>query len=114
MTLNRDDLLIFETQTGVVGGNNTKYGQQVDGWTEVFRERGSVRYLRGGEAVQAARLVGEQMVVVSIPNSANARAVTNAYRMTDANRTTIYNVRAAVPTDDRRRIEITAVSGVEQ
>lgn len=69
-------------------------------------------FLRGGETVQAARLEGRQPVVVSIRACTAARAITPAWRMRDRRSGMIYNIRAIVPTDDRKWIEITAESGV--
>lgn len=89
------------------------YGGQETTWTTgVYACRGHFRYLRGSEPVIAARLSGVQPVVVTIRNCAASRAITPDWRMRDARRGTIYNIRTAIPSDDRLWIEITAESGV--
>ncbi|UIK05009.1 head-tail adaptor protein [Neorhizobium galegae] len=70
------------------------------------------RYLRGGEAVQAARLAGRQPMVVTIRKSAAAAQITNDWRMRDVCTGAIYNIRAIVPTDDRGFLELTVEGGV--
>lgn len=87
-----------------------------DGWTTA--EAGShicwasFRFLRGGETVMAARLSGKQPVVVGIRRSTDADAITPAWRMRDLRTGAVYNVRAAVPTDDRAMIELLCEAGV--
>jgi head-tail adaptor len=81
--------------------------------SEAFEAWAHFRYLRGGETVQAARLRGQQPVVVTIRSSVAARAVTTEHRMRDLRTGEVYNIRAIVPTEDRRFLEITAESGVE-
>lgn len=71
------------------------------------------RYLRGGETVQAARLRGRQPVVVTIRSSSAARGITTEHRMRDLRTGEVYNIRAIVPTDDRKFLELTVESGVE-
>ncbi|WP_370281558.1 head-tail adaptor protein [Pseudooceanicola sp.] len=87
-------------------------GSQV-GWTpSAYVCRGKIRYLRGGETVQAARLDGKQPVVVTIRRSDDAQAIDTDWIMRDARGGEKYNIRAVVPTEDRRWLEITAESGV--
>lgn len=74
--------------------------------------RGNIRYLRGGETVQAARLDGKQPVVVTIRRSNTAKTISTDWVMRDARRGVKFNIRSIVPTEDRRWIEITAESGV--
>lgn len=77
-----------------------------------FTVRANIRYLRGGETVQAARLTGKQPVVVTVRRSSHTRALTTDSQMKDARTGTEYQIRAIVPTEDRQFIEITAESGV--
>lgn len=88
------------------------YGGAVQGWGEVFRARASLRFLRGGETVQAARLQGRQPVVVTIRASGAAAQITPGWRMRDRAET-VFNIRSVVRTDDRMFYELTAESGVE-
>jgi head-tail adaptor len=64
--------------------------------------------------VQAARLTGRQPVVVTVRNTAAARAITNEWRMRDLRTGAIYDVEvdAVVRTDDRRFLEILVTGGV--
>lgn len=82
------------------------------GWAEAHACRAKFRYLRGGEAVMAARLQGKQPVLVTIWNCADARAITPAYRMRDVRTGAVYNVRSIVPTDDRAELDLLCESGV--
>lgn len=77
-----------------------------------FETRANIRYLRGGETVQAARLQGKQPVVVTVRRSSKTMQVNTDTVMRDARTGTVYNIRAVVPTEDRQFIEITAESGV--
>lgn len=77
-----------------------------------FETRAHIRYLRGGETVQAARLEGKQPVVVTVRRSSKTMQVDTDTVMRDARTGTVYNIRAVVPTEDRQFIEITAESGV--
>lgn len=88
-----------------------------------IEERAHIRWLRGGEAVQAARLAGRQPAVVSIRASVAGRMITSDWRMRrlDEGEVTTgpdwigpsWQVRTApVLTDDRRFLEITIEGGV--
>lgn len=77
-----------------------------------FEARAALRYLRGGETVQASRLQGKQPVVVTVRRSAQSAQIDSETIMRDMRTGAIYNVRTVVPTVDRQFIEITAESGV--
>ncbi|MFD1199577.1 head-tail adaptor protein [Brucella gallinifaecis] len=77
-----------------------------------FTVRANIRYLRGGETVQAARLTGKQPVVVTVRRSSQTAALTTDDKMKDARTGNEYQIRAIVPTEDRQFMEITAESGV--
>lgn len=70
------------------------------------------QFLRGGEAVQASRLSGQQPVLLTIRASSDARRVTTDHRAVNVRTCEIYNIRAVNPTIDRAYIELLAVSGV--
>jgi head-tail adaptor len=95
------------------------------GWDtdNAVEARAKFLFLRGGETVQAARLEGRQPIVVTIRNSAAARAITTGWRMRENSEGTLdsggiwtgpaYNVRSGpVPSDDRRFLEFTVEGGV--
>ena len=101
------DKITFSTITEVPDGHG--------GFNEVqtsFTVRANIRYLRGGETVQAARLTGKQPVVVTVRRSSQTAALTTDDKMKDARTGTEYQIRAVVPSEDRQFIEITAESGV--
>jgi head-tail adaptor len=82
-----------------------------NGWHERHRCPAHLRFLRGGETVQAARLEGRQPVVVTIRSSGPARAIMTNWRMRDLRSGAVYQVVAPpVPTDDRAGLEITCES----
>ncbi|MGU3577092.1 head-tail adaptor protein [Brucellaceae bacterium C25G] len=101
------DKITFSTIREVPDGNH--------GFDEVatdFTVRANIRYLRGGETVQAARLTGKQPVVVTVRRSSQTAALITNDKMRDARTGTEYQIRAIVPTEDRQFMEITAESGV--
>lgn len=102
------EAVAFDALTGTPDGS----GGVTQAWQEQFSTRAAFRYLRGGESVIAARLAGSQPVVVTIRAQDAARQITPEWRMRDTRRGTAYNIRAIIPSDDRKFLEITAESGV--
>lgn len=98
----------FDELVGTPDGS----GGEVLDWVERFTSRAHYRFLRGSEAVVAARLQGKQPVVVTVRSNEKTRAITPEWRMRDARSDTVYNIRTAIPTDDRLYIELTCESGV--
>jgi head-tail adaptor len=90
------------------------YGGVKTQWTERFTTRAMLMNLRGSERVISARLEGVQPVVVKIRASTAASAVNPAWRMRDARSDRVYNVRSIVLSDDRRFLEITADSSLQE
>lgn len=92
------------------------HGGKIDGWAPpegAIVERAHFRFLRGSEAVQAARLEGRQPVVVTVRDNPASRQVTNSWRMRDLQTGTAYAIKSGpVPTDDRGYLEFTVESGV--
>ena len=88
------------------------YGNMVGEWAEAFEDRVDVRYLRGSEAVLAARLAGRQTIIITIRDSEAARRIAPEWRAII--RGVEYNIREPLrPTDQRRRLlECLAESGV--
>lgn len=102
------EAVAFDALAGVPDGSG---GEEQD-WAEQFTTRAHFRYLRGSEAVIAARLQGKQPVVVTVRANSSTRAITPEWQMRDTRRGTAYNIRTAVPSDDRLFIELTCESGV--
>lgn len=89
-------------------------GGQVTGWQErIAAVWAQMIFLRGGEAVIAARLVGRQPAVVKVWASAATRAIDTDWRMRDLRSGVIYAIRSKVVSDDRSMVELTVESGVE-
>lgn len=102
------DFAVFEERVEREDG----YGNSVAEWVERFQDRVSVRYLRGSEAVMAARLEGRQPIVVTVRSHERTRSVTPGWRVSING--IWYNIREPLrPTDERKReLEFLAESGV--
>ncbi len=96
-------------------------GGRVSGWVSRFQRRTHVRYLRGSETVIASRLGGVQPVVLRIRNDVEAQSITTKWRIRFPLRGEMnaqgdwvgdsINIKAIVPTDDHRFIEVTGAIG---
>ena len=95
----------------VVPADDGSHGT-VDTLTLRFEEAAFIRYLRGGETVQASRLQGRQPAVITVRANGQTAPVTTAWTIRDIRRNVDYQIRGAVPTDDRRFIEFTCEGGV--
>lgn len=87
-------------------------GGVLSAWVEQFRCRAGFIHLRGGEAVQAARLEGNHVQIVRVRSSAASRAVTTDWRVVDTRTGQVYNIRDIEPSLDRRTIDFTCQRGV--
>jgi hypothetical protein len=95
-----------------VAGTDT-YGNPAPGaFVEQFRCRGGFTWLRGGETVIAARLEGQQPIVVRIRASSAARAIKSDWRMRNLRDGKVFAVRSISETDDRRWLDVMVVEGV--
>ena len=66
------------------------------------------RVLRGGETVQAARLEGRQVLVVTVRATALTRRIRPDWRLRDARDGRVFEITAPIVlTDDRSMVEIT-------
>ena len=86
-------------------------GQEV-GWSEQFTRRAEFMFLRGSEAVDAAALAGRAVFKVRLHQSAAARTITSDWRMRDARRGLVYNIRSVDALTNRAWIFLTVESGV--
>jgi SPP1 family predicted phage head-tail adaptor len=100
--------VLFQSPAPISDGQ----GGQEEGWSQGFECSANFMYLRGGETVQAARLEGRQPVVVTIRQSSLSRSINPEWRMVDARRGDIYNIRSIVPSDNRLYLELTCEKGV--
>lgn len=95
----------FDIMTEVPDGHNG-----FDLVPETITTRAHFRFLRGGETVQAARLDGKQPLVATIRRNERTRLISTDAVMRDTRTGTRYNIKAIVPTDDRKFLEVTAQS----
>ena len=89
------------------------YGNEVSGqFEDRFTVWGGITYLRGSEAVIAARLEGRQPAVVRVRVSTQTRQVTTDWRVTKPRWKSPANVRSVIETEDRAYLDITVETGV--
>ena len=90
-------------------------GQVHQGWKDEFEAWAAVRHLRGGESVMQARMQSRSPAILTIRNSASARAVTSEWRAVVRDRTGIervYEMREDPrPSEDSGFLEMLAESG---
>lgn len=92
------------------------YGNQQTGFPDdpEFEVSGEVVARFGGEAVQAARLQGQQVYLITVRQNSLTRAVTTDWMVKDMNEGTIFAVKSGPvdPDDSRAFYELLAESGV--
>lgn len=88
------------------------YGGVESGWAEQFACRAEFIYSRGSEGAEAARLEGRAAYKVRIRQSGAGRTITTGWRLRDARRGTVYNIREVDFITDRAFIWLVAESGV--
>lgn len=74
------------------------YGNTESTWAPQFERRANYTHLRGGEAVQAARLEGRHIQVVTVRSDSATRIVSADWRVVDLKTGDIFNVRDVTPT----------------
>ncbi|MBZ5760276.1 phage head closure protein [Rhizobium sp. VS19-DR104.2] len=87
-------------------------GNTVGDWEEQFQSRAGFTPLRGGEAIMAGRLQGQQTKIIFIRSSIASRQVTLEWRVRDMRTGETYNIREITPTEDRMWIDLLCQSGV--
>lgn len=104
-----DRRLSFERRVEVDDG----YGNTSGDWELQFTVAANRKWLRGGETVLAARLESRQPVILTIRNSAQARAITADWRAVDTRSGAVYNLRENPKEGESRAyLEMLAESGV--
>ncbi|TAZ22186.1 head-tail adaptor protein [Rhizobium ruizarguesonis] len=100
------------------------YGNTEAGFAEIFSCRAGFTYLRGSEAVIAARLEGRQPIVVRVRATPDTRQILPDWRMRDLQNGTwedsgetvwsgpVYAVRSTAESEDRQWIDVMVESGV--
>jgi head-tail adaptor len=104
------DKIAFDAPVSTSNG----YGGVTKGWEEAAQVRANIKFLRGGEAVQAARLQGKQPVVFTVRTSVTLGLADPSWRIRDLRTSIVYNIRSIIRSEDRQWLEITAESGVPE
>ncbi|WP_421406831.1 phage head completion protein [Agrobacterium tumefaciens] len=89
-----------------------QHGNVEGDFVEQFQRRAGFTFLRGGEAVIAARLEGRQPVVVLVRSDSETRLVDTDWQMRDVRTSKVYAVKSIIPSDDRQWLHIAVESGV--
>ncbi len=71
-----------------------EYGNSSTGWQDMFTLHAQITPRLGGETVEAARLAGQQPVVIRLRYSPNAKQIRTDWQATDIDSGIVYNVRA--------------------
>ncbi len=100
--------VVFENEVEVDDG----YGGKIITWAQQHVCRAQFIYHRGTEDVENARLQGQKVYKVKIRSCDTALTIEPDYRMTDARRGTIYNVREVDGVTDRAWVYLVVESGV--
>lgn len=79
-----------------------EYGNTQSAFVEQFVVAAKVQAKFGGEAVTAARLVGQQPVTIIVRQSSQTRQIAVDWRARDVRSGTEYAIRSIVDPDDRR------------
>ncbi|WP_173931386.1 head-tail adaptor protein [Chelativorans sp. Marseille-P2723] len=85
-------------------------------WRPLFTVWGNIAFMRGGEAVIAARLTARQPAILTIRNSAAARGIKPSDRAVNARTGEIFNIREQprVSKDSRGFLEILVEAGASE
>jgi len=87
-------------------------GNEIGTWTERFRTAAGLLALRGGEAVQAARLEGRQPYIATVRYSSKAAAVTTDWRCRDVRTGKAFAITTHVPRPRKDYIDMLIVEGI--
>lgn len=98
----------FEEKTGSSDG----YGGTTSSWSEQFTCRAAFVYLRGGEAIQAARLEGKEPRIIRTRKTTNSDLVNTDWRVKDARSGEYFNIRNIQPSLDRQYVDFLCEKGV--
>ena len=90
------------------------YGNRQQEFVEQFRIRAGYTWLRGGEAVVAARLEGLQPLIVRVRVCDDTNRIKPDWRMRDLRTATVYAIRAVSRSLDRGFLDVLVQSGVAQ
>jgi SPP1 family predicted phage head-tail adaptor len=102
------DRVAFDKRSAVADDLGNESGE----WTEQLVVSARIRPLVAGEAIQAARLQGQQPVVITIHYSDATQDITPDWRARDARTGLLYNIRSVANNDERKAyLDVTAIAG---
>lgn len=87
-----------------------EYGGTISGWVEQFSCPAKITHLRGGEAVQAARLEGRQPVLMHVRRNQMTAGITTTWRARWGGMP--FNIRDVEFPSGRKWVVVFAESGV--
>ena len=90
------------------------YGNRQQEFVEQFKIRAGYVWLRGGESIQAARLEGNQPLIVRVRVCNDTNRIRNDWRMRDVRTGEVYAIRAISRSLDRGYLDVLVQSGVAQ
>lgn len=102
------ELVSFDAPIAVPDGA----GGEETGWREIHSCRAEFIYIRGSEAIEAARLSGRALHKVKIRRCFDACKITTDSRMRDRRQGTVFNVREVDSLTSQTWIYIVAENGV--
>jgi SPP1 family predicted phage head-tail adaptor len=97
----------FERREEVDRGDGVTVGQ----WKEQFKCWAGYKHLRGGETVQAARLQGQQTLIIRVRSSSQTKGVTSDWRIRDTRTGALFDIKNPEPENNRMFISFTCQSG---
>jgi SPP1 family predicted phage head-tail adaptor len=93
------------------GSASDGYGGTTTAFVAQFTCAAGFQHLRGGEAVQAARLQGQHTVIIRVRASSLTKAVTADWRVRDTRKGTVYAIKDLEPETNRMFVSFTCQSG---
>lgn len=102
--------VVFDALNSVADG----YGNRQEEWVEQFKIRAGFTWLRGGESVQAARLEGNQPLIVRVRVSDDTNRIRPDWRMRDVRSGIVYAIRGISRSLDRGYLDVLVQSGSAQ
>ena len=87
------------------------YGNEQQSFVEQYRCRAGFIWLRGGEAIEAARLEGIQPAIVRIRVSEESLRIKPDWRMRDLRSGTAYAIRGITQSPDRGWLDVLVQAG---
>lgn len=85
-------------------------------WQDLFTAHGHIQFMRGSEAVIAARLTARQPAILTVRLSANAKSILPSDRVKDARTGEVFNIREKprISRDSRGYLEMLIEAGVSE